>query len=123
MAKILITDDSDTIREIMREMLTEAGHTIVGEAVDGNQAFELYKELQPDITTLDISMPIMCGMEALEKIIEIDPAAKILMVSSVSTGGSIPKAFITGACDFIQKPFEKEKLLDVIARIESSLVS
>lgn len=121
MAKILITEDSDTIMRMMKDILTEGGHEIVGEAKNGLEAIEKYEQLQPDIVTLDISMPIMDGMEALSKIIEIDPRARILMVSSAKQNGNIPKSIIMGACEFIEKPFEKQDLLKVIAKIENAI--
>lgn len=120
MARILITDDSETIRELMKEILKSGGHTIVGEAVDGKEAVSMFNELHPDITTLDIAMPVMDGMEALSQIMETDPDAKILMVSSASQDGNIPKSMIYGAIEFIEKPFDAEQLLTIIAKIENA---
>lgn len=118
MARILITDDSETIREVMKNIFLDSGHTIVGEAANGLEGVEKFTELRPDITTLDIAMPVMDGMEALDKIREIDPDAKIIMVSSASQNGNIPKSLIGGACEFIEKPFSREELLKVISKIE-----
>lgn len=82
MAKILIVDDSRTSRKILHSILEEAGYEIVGEAVDGQDAVEKFKELKPDIVTLDITMPVMDGIEALKLIKEDSPAAKVIMVTA-----------------------------------------
>lgn len=81
MAKILIIDDSRTSRKILRGILEEAGHEIVDEAVDGQDGVEKYKQTKPEITTLDITMPVMDGLEALKNIKEFDSSAKVIMVT------------------------------------------
>jgi len=123
MAKILITDDSDTIREVMKGILAKTDHVVVGEAENGLEAVEKFKELRPDITTLDIAMPVMDGMEALEKIMEIDPNAHIIMVSSASSSGNIPKSILFGACEFLEKPIDEICFLNIIAKIENYITA
>ncbi|MCL1827887.1 MAG: response regulator [Oscillospiraceae bacterium] len=119
MARFLIIDDSELSRFIVREALEEAGHTIVGDASDGAEGFEKFKELRPDITTLDITMPVMDGIETLERILEIDPNAKVIMLSASAQNSKISEALILGAFEFLQKPFEKELLLQIVSDILS----
>lgn len=117
MVKILIVDDSEFFRETMKDMLEEQGYVIVGEACDGAEGFEKFKELRPDITTLDITMPVMDGIEALEKILEYDPEAKVIMASASAQNKKVSEALIMGAYEFLPKPFDKERLLEVISGI------
>lgn len=81
MAKILIVDDSKTSRKFLRNMLEQAGHEIVAEAVNGAEGVEKFRIYRPDITTMDITMPVLGGIDAVKDIIEIDPDAKIIMVT------------------------------------------
>ena len=117
MARILIVDDSEFFRETMREILEEQGYTIAGEARDGAEGFEKFKELRPDVTTMDITMPVMDGLEALGKILEYDPDAKVIMASSSAQHKKVSEALILGAYEFLPKPFDKDKLLAVISEI------
>lgn len=82
MAKILIVDDSKTSRKILRNILEDSGHEVVGEAINGEEAVVKYKELQPDITTMDITMPVMDGLQALKEIMDTDKNAKVVMVTA-----------------------------------------
>ena len=120
MARILIVDDSITYRQVMKEALVEGGHTIVGEGEDGVQGIELYKELKPDITTMDITMPNLDGLAALKFIMEYDPNATVIMVSSTAQSRKLAEAANLGAVDFLAKPFESEKVLGIIDRLMSA---
>lgn len=82
MAKILIVDDSRTSRKILRGLLEESGHEVIGEAENGFEGVEKFKELNPEITTLDITMPVMDGLEALSKIKECNKDAKVIMITA-----------------------------------------
>ena len=117
MANILIVDDSTIYRASMREILESAGHTVVGEASDGEEAIEQYKELRPDITTLDITMPVMNGIEALKEIMKFDSDAKIVMVSSTAQQNTIAEALISGAYDFFPKPLDSEQIMESLDSI------
>ena len=117
MAKILIIDDSVTYRQIMREVLEQGGHTVIGEGEDGIQAIELYKKLKPDITTMDITMPKMNGLVALQWIREYDPSATVVMVSSTAQSKKLAEAAKLGAADFLPKPFESTKIMSVVDRL------
>ena len=108
MAKILIVDDSRTSRRMLRNILVENGHEVIGEAENGQIGFEKYIELKPDIVTLDITMPVLDGLGALEKIIAYDENAHAVMVTD---------AIKLGANEFVQKPFEPDQILSVIGNI------
>jgi two-component system chemotaxis response regulator CheY len=105
MAKILIADDSLLIRETIKSILIEAGHTIVSEAGNGYEACQEFDKHQPDLVTLDINMPFMNGIEALNTIISKHPYAKIIMISSESSSSLISHALNIGAKDYLIKPF------------------
>jgi two-component system chemotaxis response regulator CheY len=117
MAKILIVDDSKTSRKFLKTMLEEAGHEIVGEALDGAEGVRKYKELKPDLVTMDITMPILDGIEAVKVIVEEDPAAKVIMVTAAGQKSNMVEALKSGAADFIQKPFEAGVILNTIEKV------
>ena len=110
---ILIVDDDHFMRTMIREILTSEGFTVAGEAEDGEEAVKLYRELQPDLTTMDIVMPKMDGIAALNAILELDSAAKVIMISSLGQEALIAEAIETGAKDFIVKPFQRDRILKV----------
>jgi len=114
MAKILIVDDSRTSRKILRGILEEAGLEVIGEAVNGKEGVELFETLQPDIVTLDITMPIMDGVEALKEIMKIDRTAKVIMVTAAGQKGNVVEALKMGAYEFVTKPYEEDVIIDVI---------
>lgn len=116
MARILIVDDSRTSRKVLGGILKEAGHEIVGEAADGAQGNKMYAELKPDIVTLDITMPILDGIDTLQKIKEQDPDAKVIMVTAAGQKSKMVEAVKFGATDFVAKPFDQEQLLSIIEK-------
>lgn len=118
MARILIVDDSRTTRRILRQILEDKGHEVVGEATNGEEGVAKYKELKPDLTTMDITMPGLDGVEALRKIKEHDPDAKVIMVSAAGQKHKVLDAMKAGAAEFLTKPFEEEEIME---RIESVL--
>ncbi len=120
MARILIADDALFARLLLRKILTDAGHEVVGEASTGKEAVEKYAELRPDLVTLDIIMPDMDGITALKKIREIDPNAKIIMITSVDSDKKLVECIEAGASGYIVKPFEP---VDVLREIERVLKS
>lgn len=111
MAKILIVDDSSVSRKKLKTILETENHIIVGEAGDGNEALKKFKELNPDLVTMDITMPNMNGIETLKKIIEIAPKAKVIMITALGQGSKILEALNSGATNYITKPFEEENVL------------
>ncbi len=92
-------------------------HEICGEACNGLEAVEKYKELKPDIVTMDITMPHMHGIEAMREILDYDQDAKVLICSAVGHRQKVLEAMKTGASDFVVKPFQKEQILDAITRL------
>ena len=119
MANILLVDDSRTSRKILRNILESAGHTIVDEATDGEQAIEKYIASKPDVITLDITMPVMDGIEALKQIKQVDSNAKVIMVSASSQKDKLIEAVKYGAEDFIAKPFEPSQIITVLNKLIS----
>lgn len=117
MKRILIVDDAAFMRLQIRTMLDKNGYTIVGEAKDGEDAVEKYKRLKPDIITLDITMPIMNGVEALKQIMEFDKNANVLIISAIGLEHIVVKTVLLGAKGFIIKPFDEKKLIDSLDKI------
>lgn len=117
MAKILIVDDSRTSRKILRTILEGAGHEVIGEAVDGVDGVNKFQELSPEITTLDITMPNMDGLEALKEIKKVNADAKIIMVTAAGQQNKMVEAIKSGASEFVTKPFEAEEIVALIAKM------
>jgi len=109
--KLLIADDSMMIRVVVKDTVTRAGWTVVGEAANGEEAVQLYRELRPDAVTLDLVMPHYDGIHALRGILEANPSAKVLILSALEQKNILREAFRIGAADFIIKPFDKDALL------------
>lgn len=117
MANILLVDDSRTSRKILRTILEGAGHTIVAEAANGEEGIDKYLDLKPDLTTMDITMPVMDGIEALKQIRNLDKDAKIVMVTAAGQKGKMLEAVKYGATDFIAKPFEPDHIISIVNKI------
>lgn len=117
MGNILIVDDSRTSRRILRSILEEDGHTIVGEAKNGEEGYLMYKELKPDIVTMDITMPVMTGVESLKLIKKDNENAKVVMLSAAGQQHNILDAVQSGAAEFIAKPFDADEIKRVIRNI------
>lgn len=117
MAKVLIIDDSKMSRRMLRTILEGIGHEIVGEAGNGEEGLALYKELTPDVVTMDITMPEMDGIKCLQEIMGIDPAAKVLMVTAAGQASKLMEALKSGAKDFICKPYEPEQIINAVKEV------
>ncbi len=115
--KVLIVDDAIFMRTILKKMLVEANLTVVDEASNGLQAIEMAKKFQPDIITLDITMPELDGIHAIDKILEVSPNSKIIMCSAMGQHSKVIEAIKNGAKDFIVKPFEKTRVLGAINNV------
>lgn len=116
---VLIVDDSVFMRNMLKKLIAEAGGQILGEAGDGQEAIEKYKELKPDLTFMDIMMPKMTGIEALKQIIAHDKSAKVVMCTSVGQEKVVNEAVEAGVSDFIVKPFTKDDVNTVINKYNS----
>ncbi|CAM4315475.1 MAG: response regulator [Paenibacillus macerans] len=112
--RILIVDDAAFMRMMIRDILTKNGFEVVGEAQDGAQAIEKYKELHPDLITMDITMPEMDGIAALKEIKKLDPNAKVIMCSAMGQQAMVIDAIQAGAKDFIVKPFQSDRVIEAI---------
>ena len=117
MAKILIVDDSRTSRKMLRNILESSGHEIVDEAVNGQDGVQKFQALKPDVITLDITMPIVDGVEALKMIKALDGDAKVVMVTAAGQKNKMIDCIKAGANEFLTKPFDQQEILDVIAKM------
>jgi len=117
LAKILVVDDAKFMRVTLSNILQKANHEIVGEGENGAEAVELYRLLQPDVVTLDITMPIMNGLEAVKAIKREDPDAKIIICSALGQQKMVVEAIEMGAVDFIVKPFDETRVVDAVNRV------
>ena len=117
MARVLIVDDAAFMRISIKNMLTKNGYEVVGEAENGAIGVDMYKDLKPDIVTMDITMPEMSGLEALKEITKQDPQAKIVMVSAMGQEAMVREAIVSGAKGFIVKPFKEEGIIAAIKKL------
>ncbi|MDD3852637.1 MAG: response regulator [Syntrophomonadaceae bacterium] len=111
MARIMIVDDSQIVRRNLKTILSKAGHEIIAEAENGMQAFYEYEKHKPDLITMDITMPLMDGVEAVKRIMTVYPQAKIIMVSAIDQKNMVLAAIQTGAKHYILKPFDPDKVI------------
>ena len=110
----MIVDDSEVMREMLRDILTAGNYEIVAEAVNGVEAVELYKNFKPEVTVMDVLMPLDDGIKATKNIIALDKNAKVVMCSSITDDALILSACNAGASGIIFKPFVTERALEVI---------
>lgn len=115
--RILIVDDAIFMRSMIRDIFARGAFVIAGEAENGEEAVRLYKELRPDLTTMDIVMPKMDGIAALKEIMKFDSEAKVVMCSALGQESLIAEAIEAGAKDFIVKPFQPAKVLKVVQSV------
>lgn len=118
--RVLIVDDALFMRNLLRDIFTEAGWEVSGEAADGNEALKLYRELSPDLVTMDIVMPERSGIDALQDIMAAAPEAVVIMCSALGQESMVMEAIQNGARDFIVKPFQREQVLEVVQRVLGS---
>lgn len=114
---VLICDDAMFMRTMLADILQDAGFEVVGEAETGAQAIEKYRELEPDLVTMDIVMPDMGGIDAVRAITAEDPEARILMCSAMGQQALVVEAIEAGARDFVVKPFQPSRVLEAIQRV------
>jgi two-component system chemotaxis response regulator CheY len=115
MAKVLVADDSDAIRQVLLDILLIGKHESVGEAIDGNEAVEKFNELQPDLLLLDLAMPKKDGLTVVKEIIEFNPDARIVLITASDNQFIITQCLEAGAIASISKPFNFDEVLKVIS--------
>jgi two-component system chemotaxis response regulator CheY len=114
MARVLVVDDAAFMRKVLTDALTSGGHEVVGEAGDGDAALVAYQDLQPDLVTLDITMPAKDGLATLRELVDIDPTARVVICSALGQESKVLDAIKAGAKDFVVKPFERDRLLGAV---------
>lgn len=117
MARVLVIDDTTFMRIFLKSILVKGGHVVVGEADDGVKTVEQYKVLNPDIVTMDITMPNMNGIDAVKQIMSYDPSAKIVMCSAMGQQEMVMDAIKAGAKDFVVKPFQEDRVLNALSKL------
>lgn len=115
--KVLVTDDTLYSRMLLRNLLASHGYTVVGEARNGREAVERYKELCPDLVTMDVVMPEMDGVAAVKEIKRIDPKANILMCTSMGQRSMVLEAIQAGAAGFVVKPFRDANVVRCVRKL------
>lgn len=115
--RVLIVDDAAFMRMMIKDILIKNGYEVVGEAENGLKAVEKYKELAPDLTLMDITMPEMDGIQAVKAIKQVDAAAKIVMCSAMGQQAMVIESIQAGARDFIVKPFQAERVLEAVRKV------
>lgn len=116
--KILVCDDSMLIRKKLKEVLKNCGCNDILEAINGQEAIDIYEESNPDLVFMDIIMPIKNGIQAVKEILEFDKNAKVVMASSAGTKEHIKEAIKVGAFEFVQKPWEVEQINKILLNLK-----
>ena len=114
--KVLVTDDLQFMRQILRDILERNGFAVADEAVDGQDAVERYIRTRPDLVLMDITMPRMDGIQALQRIMETDPRARVVMCSALGQEKYIIRSIQLGARDFVVKPFSEERIVSALTK-------
>lgn len=117
MATVLMVDDSAVSRKVLRNILEKGGYEVIGEAVNGEEGYLKYKELKPDIVTMDITMPVMDGIESLSLIKRDNEDTKVIMITASGQREKMVEALKRGAEEFILKPFEEDEILKTLAYV------
>lgn len=115
--RVLVVDDAAFMRMMIKDILQKGGYEVVGEAEDGKRAIEKFRELRPDLVTMDITMPDMDGITAVKEIRKVDDNAVIIMCSAMGQQAMVIDAIQAGAKDFVVKPFQPERVLEAIKKV------
>ena len=121
--RVLVVDDAIFMRNMIKDIFLSGGFEVVGEAANGLEALEKYKELRPDLTTMDIVMPFKSGIEATKEILALDDKALIIMCSALGQESLVMEAIEAGAADFVVKPFKAEDVQRVVEKVLASRVA
>jgi two-component system chemotaxis response regulator CheY len=114
--RVLIVDDAAFMRMMIKDILSKNGYEVVGEAENGMVAIEKYKDVKPDLVTMDITMPEMDGIAAVKEIVAFDSKARVIMCSAMGQQAMVIDAIQAGAKDFIVKPFQPERVLEAVSK-------
>jgi two-component system, chemotaxis family, chemotaxis protein CheY len=115
--KVLIVDDASFMRTMLKDILISGGFDLAGEATDGIEAIQRFKELKPDIVTMDIVMPLKSGIDAVKEIIALNKDARIIMCSALGQESLVLEAINAGAKDYIIKPFDPDKVIEMVKKV------
>ncbi len=115
--RILVVDDLSFMRTAIREIIEASGFGVAGEAENGVEGIMLYRERRPDVVLMDITMPVMDGIESLRRIVDYDPKARVIMCSALGQQEYIIRAIQYGARDFIVKPFRPERIVSAVRKV------
>ncbi len=116
-ARVLIVDDVAFMRMLLKDMMTKAGHEVVGEATNGKDAVEKYRDLKPDLVFMDTIMSEMNGIEATKEIMRLNPNAKVIICSAMGQQMMVMEAMQAGAKDFVVKPFREDKVMETLSKV------
>lgn len=116
--RVLVVDDAAFMRMMLKDILTKANYEIVGEAANGQEAVDKYQELKPDFVTMDITMPVKDGIQAIKEIVKIDPSARIVVCSAMGQQAMVIESIQAGAKDFIVKPFQPNRVIEALQKLE-----
>ena len=120
--RVLVVDDAIFMRNMLKDIFSDEQFEIVGEAANGVEAVEKYKELHPDLTTMDIVMPFKSGIEATKEILALDKNAVVVMCSALGQESLVMEAIEAGAADFVVKPFKPDDVHRVVQKVLSAKV-
>jgi two-component system, chemotaxis family, chemotaxis protein CheY len=115
--RLLVVDDALFMRKLISGVAAEAGWEVAAEAANGEEAVALYAQLKPDLVTMDLVMPVMGGLEALRKIRQVDPQAQVVVVTALDQKQALMDSIRDGAIDFIVKPFERDRVLNLLHKL------
>ena len=116
MARVLVVDDAAFMRKMVSDALAKGGHEVIGQAGNGVEAIAQFRELRPDLMTLDITMPEKDGLETLKDVMELDPGAKVIMCSALGQESKVLETIKLGAKDFVVKPVQPDRVIDAVAK-------
>jgi len=120
MGTVMVVDDASFMRAVLKKIILQSGHEVIAEAANGEEAISQFEDVQPDLVLMDIVMPPMPrakdGIEALKQIVQANPSAKIVMCSSMGQQALIAEALKSGAKDFVVKPFQPQKVMEVLSK-------
>jgi len=114
--RVLIVDDAAFMRMMIKNVLTQNGYEVTGEASNGQEALVLYEKVKPDLVTLDITMPEMDGIQTLKELLKMDPSANVIMVTAMGQQQLVIEAIQVGAKDFVVKPFQPDRLIEAVRK-------